>query len=159
MSETEKDDRCRDCNGNGLVSDMDPFGGETTYPCARCGGLGTVTVENAEQAASLPDGQWVEDVNGKPWCLIDTHMGFPQRMGMHKRSLTSLESLAYPLHLGDFVGECDHKWGTHEMGHCVRCGVVVAEPRPVFFDEEQMTLLREVAEMNARVQARGASDD
>ena len=32
----ERAARCPACNGYGLVSDMDPFGGEKTYPCSEC---------------------------------------------------------------------------------------------------------------------------
>ncbi|TDW31000.1 hypothetical protein [Cryobacterium psychrophilum] len=107
-------------------------------------------VATTEDAKAQPDGQWVEDANGKAYCLIDTHMGFPQRMAMHKRNLTNVDNLAYPLHLCRFVGGCEHKWGTHGLGHCIRCGVVVDEPRPMTFDDEGMELFRFAAEHNAR---------
>jgi hypothetical protein len=120
--------------------------------------MATNEVATADEAKALPSGQWVQDTNGKAWCLIDTHMGFPQRMGMHGNSLVSLESLAYPLHLGDFVGECEHRWGTHELGNCVRCGVVVAEARPVFFDEGTQKMMHAVAESNARAESNRGGD-
>lgn len=109
-------------------------------------------IADADGARAAQDGQWVEDSEGKPWCLIDTHLGFPQRMAMYKTSLTAVENLAYPLHLADFVGECEHKWGTAELGHCYRCGVVVGEPRPVFFDEGQMALFEAAGRANARAE-------
>jgi hypothetical protein len=96
--------------------------------------MATNEVATAEDAKELPSGQWVEDANGKAFCLIDTHMGWPQRMAMRGSTLQALERLSYPLHLADFVGECEHKWGTHELGQCRRCGVVIAEPHPVTFD-------------------------
>lgn len=92
------------------------------------------TVETVKAAEALPDGQWVQDATGKAYCLVNTHMGFPQRMAMHKRSLTNLNNLTYPLHLCDFVGECEHKWGSFELGHCVRCGQVVEAPRPMILE-------------------------
>jgi hypothetical protein len=93
-------------------------------------------VQTAEAAKDLPDATWVFDSTDNPYCLIDTHMGFPQRMAMRKggRSLTALENLTYPLHLAEFTGDCEHKWGHHELGHCHRCGQVSAEPRPLFID-------------------------
>lgn len=109
------------------------------------------TVHNAAEAEALPSGTWTVDAEGKAWCLIDTHMGFPQRMAAHKRSLTNLDNLAYPLQQADFEGDCEHKWGTHEMGQCIRCCEVVAEPRPMFFDEEQKRIFRMAAEHNARL--------
>ena len=42
------------------------------------------TVVSADEAAKLPAGQWVADKGGTFWCLVDTHMGFPQRMAMSK---------------------------------------------------------------------------
>jgi hypothetical protein len=85
------------------------------------------------EAEVLPDGQWVLAADGKAWCLLDTHMGFPQRMAGQGRSLTNLDNLAYPLHLADFQGECEHRWGHHELGQCIRCGVRVADPTPMYF--------------------------
>lgn len=106
-----------------------------------------------EEAKALPDGQWVQDASGQAYCLIDTHMGWPQRMAMFKRSLKSLDSIEYPLHLADFQGDCEHKWGSHDLGHCVRCGVVVAEPRPMFFDAETHDVIRAAAAHNAHLEA------
>lgn len=112
--------------------------------------MSAVEVETVEEAEALPSGQWVQDATGQAYCLIDTYLGFPQRMAAHKRTLTNLSTLAYPLHLADFVGDCEHKWGTHELGQCIRCGQVVAEPRPVYFDADQMAVFRADAEANAR---------
>lgn len=108
------------------------------------------TIHTPEQAAELPDGTWTVDAEGKAWCMLDTHVGFPQRMAGYKRSLTNLDNLAYPLQLADFDGECEHKWGHHELGQCVRCGIRIAEPRPVTFDAPTMDAFRAAAAMNAR---------
>ena len=110
-------------------------------------------VETVETAEALPSGQWVQDATGSVYCLIDTHMGFPQRMAAHKRSLTNLSNLTYPLYLCDFVGDCEHKWGTYELGQCVRCCQVVAEPRPLVFGDGG-AVFRATAEMNAAYDAR-----
>lgn len=91
-------------------------------------------IASAKAAYELPDGQWVIDATGKGHCLIDTHLGWPQRMAAHKRSLVALDGLEYPLQLADFVGDCDHGWGTRELGHCYNCGKVVGEPRPLYVD-------------------------
>ena len=93
-------------------------------------------VLTAEAAYKLPDATWVVDATDKCYCLINTHMGFPQRMAMslNGRSLDALETLAYPLALAEVDGECAHGRGTWELGHCERCGQVVAEPRPMFID-------------------------
>jgi hypothetical protein len=114
----------------------------------------TNTISTAEAAHDLPDGQWIVDAEGGSYCLIDTHLGFPQRMAMHGRHCKSLESLAYPLGLADFIGECEHRWGSHEMGHCVRCGVIIATPRPMFFDEAQRELFHAAALANDAYDAR-----
>lgn len=95
------------------------------------------TIETVEQAEALPDGQWAQDAEGTFVCLMDTHLGFPQRMVMPKggRSLHSLESLAFPLHLCDLALDepCPHKWGLIGEGHCRRCGELI-DWRPMYFD-------------------------
>jgi len=93
-------------------------------------------VLTTEAAYALPDATWVFDSTDNPYCLINTHMGFPQRMAMAKggRSLTALDNLTYPLHLAEFTDDCEHKWGTHELGHCHRCGQVCTEPRPLYLE-------------------------
>ena len=110
------------------------------------------TVVSADEAAKLPAGQWVADKGGTFWCLVDTHMGFPQRMAMSKggRSYFDIESLGYPLHLADFDGDCEHKWGANEMGHCRRCGQVSHDPRRMTFSPSDLDVFRAVAELNAR---------
>jgi hypothetical protein len=109
-------------------------------------------IKSAEEARELPDGTWVIDAEEHPWCMLDTHVGFPQRMAGYKRSLTNLDNLAYPLSLGEFEGECEHSWGTRELGQCVRCGVRVAEPCRLFFDAGGMEIFRLAAVMNARAE-------
>ena len=36
-------------------------------------------VMSAEQAGTLAPGTWVGDFSDNYWCLVDTHVGFPQR--------------------------------------------------------------------------------
>lgn len=115
------------------------------------------TITTPAEAAALQDGQWVVDADGKAWCMLDTHMGFPQRMAGYKRSLTALDNISYPLQLADFDGECEHSWGHHELGQCIRCGVVIAEPNPVTFDAQSMEAFRAAATMNTRAGQGGAS--
>ena len=67
------------------------------------------------------------------------------------RGFTALDNIAYPLHLADFDGECEHRWGANEMGHCRRCGQVSHDARPTHFDAEQMRVFRLAAEHNKRV--------
>ena len=114
-------------------------------------------VATADDARLLPPGQWCLDATGTVYCLVDTHMGFPQRMAMSKggRGFTALDNIAYPLHLADFDGECEHRWGANEMGHCRRCGQVSHDARPTHFDAEQMRVFRLAAEHNKRVAESG----
>lgn len=106
-------------------------------------------IKTADEARELPDGTWVTDVDEHPWCILDTHMGFPQRMAGYKRLLTNLDNLAYPLSLAAFQGDCDHRWGTHEMGQCIRCGVRVSEPRPRYFQGPPFGMFQEVGPVSA----------
>jgi hypothetical protein len=90
----------------------------------------TNILTTAQEAKEQPDGQWVLADDGTAWCLVDTHMGWPQRMAMARggRSLTALDSgeLVYPLHLADWDGEpCPHTWGLVAEGHCRRCGALI----------------------------------
>lgn len=114
-----------------------------------------ITVATADEAHLLEPGQWCEDASGETYCLVDTHKGFAQRMAMSKggRAFTALDNLVYPLHLGDFIGDCEHRWGANEMGHCRRCGQVSEEPRPWHFTAEGMDVFRKAAEHNARIDA------
>lgn len=110
-------------------------------------------VWTADDARLLPPGQWCLDATGTVYCLVDTHLGFPQRMAMSKggRGFTALDNIEYPLHLADFDGDCEHRWGANEMGHCRRCGQVSHDAHPTHFDAEQMRVFRLAAEHNARV--------
>jgi hypothetical protein len=95
-------------------------------------------------AERYPDGQWVEDADGSFWCLVDTHMGFPQRMAMAKggKYLTAIENLAFPLRPCriDLGEPCPHRWGLVAEGHCRRCGELI-EWRPLYFDGQTKGLL------------------
>lgn len=115
------------------------------------------TITTPEQVAELPVGQWVIDARGTKLCLVDTHMGWPQRMWMTcgGRSFTAIEAVAYPLALAD-IGDktpCPHSWGTNECGHCNRCGVVVADARPMRFESaDDELVVRVAAAHNARIE-------
>ena len=88
-------------------------------------------VDTPEQAWKLPVGTWVYDRQGITWCLVDTHVIWPQRMFMStgNRSCVSVEWMAYPLAEAELYGDCEHLWGTQECGHCRCCGQVVGEPK------------------------------
>ncbi|GGM77335.1 hypothetical protein GCM10012275_55010 [Longimycelium tulufanense] len=90
----------------------------------------TNTIFTSAEVESLPVGQWVIDADGTPLCLVDTNVGWPQRMWMHQGGCTfsAIDRTAYPLRLADVEQECPHSWGTNEYGHCRRCGAVVAAP-------------------------------
>lgn len=85
-----------------------------------------LVIENPDQVADLPVGQWVWDVNDTPMCLVDTNVGWPQRMFMSNggSAYTGIKHVEYPLRLADVADGCPHSWGTNECGHCKRCGVV-----------------------------------
>jgi hypothetical protein len=84
-----------------------------------------------DEAYELPVGQWVIDANGTQRCLVDTHVGWPQRMFMSNGGSTyvGVHFVDYPLRLADVIDECPHLWGTQECGHCKRCGALVSEPK------------------------------
>lgn len=86
------------------------------------------TITTTEALSKLPIGQWVEDAEGDLWCLVNTHVMIPQVMWMRARgkSFQAVGNIALPVHLGDFVGDCEHRWGHNECGHCRRCGQVCA---------------------------------
>lgn len=86
-------------------------------------------VATPTEVATLPLGQWVLDANGTARCLVDTHVGWPQRMWMSQggRGYTGIEHIPYPLQLMELNEECPHSWGAQECGHCRRCGQVIAE--------------------------------
>lgn len=103
-----------------------------------------VMIAGPEEVEQLRPGQWAIDAEGRSICLADTHMGWPQRMWMlgysddHQRygSFISIPSAAYPLTLADLdEAPCVHGRGKNEMGHCYRCGAVIAEPRPWVMDD------------------------
>lgn len=117
------------------------------------------TISSAEGTDRLTPGTWVIDADGHALCLVDTHMGFPQRMWMVKARKgmiglhVDLSSAIYPVQEAaiapDYV--CKHHRGTNEMGHCYLCGQVIGELRPVTFDDRQMEVLRIAAEHNSRL--------
>jgi hypothetical protein len=91
------------------------------------------TVASPAAVNALQPGQWVWAPDGTPLCLVDTHVGWPQRMWMHQdgRSYTAVDRVPYPLTLAEInepPDACRHR-RTQECGHCTRCGRVVAEPR------------------------------
>lgn len=86
------------------------------------------TIETVEGLRDLPIGTWVIDAEDEPWCLVNTYVMFPQVMWMRAkgRSFQAVENIALPVGLADFQGDCEHRWGHNECGHCRRCGQVVA---------------------------------
>lgn len=93
----------------------------------------TEQVTDAEQAATLPVGTWVEDAAGGVWCLFQTHVMFHQLMWKqaHRAAFVNLEGIDYPAYVGDLEEQdgyvCTH--GTvQECGQCMRCGVLVGDP-------------------------------
>jgi hypothetical protein len=88
-------------------------------------------IETPAEAWRLPLGTWVYDRRGVKWCLVDTHVGWPQRMFMStgSRSCVSVEWMSYPLAEAVLYGDCTHSWGTQECGHCRSCGQLVGEPK------------------------------
>lgn len=88
-------------------------------------------IVTAEQAEALPVGQWVIDADGTARCLVDTNVGWPQRMWMNEGGTVNIaiDGVPYPLQFADVDDVCPHSWGTQECGHCRRCGAVVEPPR------------------------------
>lgn len=89
-------------------------------------------IAGPEQAVELPVGQWVIDPDNRGWCLVDTNVGWPQRMWMDGRGgYVSVESLTYPVQLADVDEDppCPHPRGFNECGHCKRCGVLAGPVR------------------------------
>lgn len=115
------------------------------------------TISTAEEAKELPFGQWVLDADDTKWCLVDTHMGFPQKMwmgtGPNLRRMKHISGIAYPVHLGDLPVDfvCPHRWGANECGHCYGCGRVIGERREIVFDAPGMATFRAPAEHNALI--------
>lgn len=83
------------------------------------------------EAENLEPGQWVIDADGAQLCLVDTNVGWPQRMWMLPggRAYIATDCATYPLNLMDLDEECPHWWGTQECGHCRRCGQVIEPPK------------------------------
>lgn len=122
-------------------------------------------IATAEETDRLTPGTWVIDADGDALCLVDTHMGFPQRMWMVKAKkgrvglVVNLPSATYPVHEAEIDPDhvCPHSRGSNEMGHCYLCGQVIGELRPITFSDDQMDVFRSVAEHNTRVdEARAA---
>ncbi|MDX3661275.1 hypothetical protein PV646_28555 [Streptomyces sp. ID05-26A] len=88
-------------------------------------------IDTPQQAQALPVCTWVYDRHGDQWCLVDTHVGWPQRMFMRggATAFVSIEWMAYPLAEAELHGDCSHQWGAQECGHCRSCGQIVAEPK------------------------------
>lgn len=108
-----------------------------------------ILVGGPERVADLPVGQWVVDASDRKYCLVDTYVGWPQRMWMHPGGMahTAIDNIAYPLRLADLIESedaCPHSWGTQEMGHCKRCGRVVADVRPAPASKQELAQLRGV---------------
>lgn len=122
-----------------------------------------VLIDGPEGVADLPVGQWVVDNNDRKYCLVDTYVGWPQRMWMSPGGMShkGIEHIAYPLRLADLdePGDaCAHEWGTQECGHCRRCGRVVAEARPMPASDEELSHLRSVVrEIESRGGGHGAA--
>lgn len=116
-----------------------------------------ILVETPADVSDLPVGQWVVAANDCKYCLVDTCIGWPQRMWMSPGGTAhaGIEHIPYPLRLAGLVepeDACTHRWGTQEMGHCKRCGRVVAEARPAPASE------RELAELRAALRDGGGPD-
>lgn len=113
----------------------------------------------------LAPGEWVIDADGDALCLVDTHLGWPQRMWMPKAKkgrvglVVSLEHARFPVELAEINPEyvCKHNRGANECGHCYLCGVVVSDSSPRYFDAVTMEVVREAGRMNADADARRAS--
>lgn len=121
----------------------------------------TVNVDTPAEVDALPVGQWVLAANDRSYCLVDTYVAWPQRMWMSPGGTghTGIEHIPYPLRLADLDEPdeaCTHQWGTQEMGHCKRCGRVVAEARPMPASEGELAHLRAVVR---EVEGRGGGPD
>lgn len=123
-------------------------------------------IEDVAGLDRLTPGEWVIDADGDALCLVDTHLGWPQRMWMPKAKkntlglVVSLEHARFPVALAEVDPEyvCKHNRGTNECGHCYLCGVVVSDARPMYFDAATLDVVREAGRANAEVDARRASD-
>lgn len=114
-------------------------------------------IEDVTGLDRLTPGEWVIDADGDALCLVDTHLGWPQRMWMPKAKkgcvglVVSLESARFPVALAEIDPEyvCKHGRGTNECGHCYLCGAVVGEVSPRYFDAETLAVVREAGRMNS----------
>lgn len=88
-----------------------------------------MSITTPAEAEQLPPGQWIYDNQGEPYCLVDTNVGWPQRMAMHAATYIALDHLAYPLTLAELDEDCKHTPGPQECGHCRRCGQVIGPPQ------------------------------
>lgn len=111
-------------------------------------------IENVAGLNRLTPGEWVIDADGDALCLVDTHLGWPQRMWMPKAKkgtvglVVSLEHARFPVALAEIDPSyvCTHGRGTNECGHCYLCGVVVAEARSgLSWEEDAMYTVRRAA--------------
>lgn len=93
--------------------------------------MSDTTVNSTQEAEALPPGQWAIGPDGRGMCLVDTNVGWSQRMWMsdNGRSYDALDNVTYPMTLADVDEDCPHSWGTQECGHCRHCGAVVEAPR------------------------------
>lgn len=116
------------------------------------------TIQTPADTANLTPGQWVFDTTNTGYCLVDTHLGWPQRMWMshHGYAFTALDGISYPLTLADITdpAPCTHPRGTNECGHCTRCGQVVGDTTPMSFDPAGLPVVQAAAEHNARRDSR-----
>lgn len=106
-------------------------------------------INSPDEVGGLSVGQWVIAANGRRYCLVDTYVGWPQRMWMSPGGVsnTGIPHVVYPLRLADLDepdAACPHAWGTQEMGHCKRCGRVVAAARPAPASQQELDRLRAV---------------
>lgn len=119
-------------------------------------------IEDVAGLDRLTPGEWVIDADGDALCLVDTHLGWPQRMWMPKAKrgtlglVVSLEHARFPVALAEIDPSyvCEHGRGTNECGHCYLCGVVVAEARPRYFDAATLEVVREAGRMNSENERR-----
>jgi len=114
----------------------------------------STTVVTEADVERLAPGQWVWDANGTPRCLVDTYVAWPQRMFMSESGagFTGIPHVTYPLTLAELAESpevCQHR-RTQEMGHCLRCGRVVAEARPQPADPRELAQLRAVLAATSR---------
>lgn len=105
-------------------------------------------IASLSEVDALAPGQWVWAADDTVWCLVNTCVGWPQRMWMaHERRglYVALDGIPYPLLLTEPEGPpCEHSWGAQECGHCKRCGAVVVDASPESASPEALAELRAV---------------